>query len=489
MASVAHPVSPRALSIANNCVAYPDLSLPVANLSCRIPDHPRKDVMEGQVFDSVRQASDLSPPIISNDIGATLREIAQLGFDPPSRYGREQTAICGTSLRLSVQNILANTALADEFLDTLSKFANVGVPVCLFAEDFPPGKSTIESWRLCCERIRDEFLSRRLDTTKISCCIHSHRMPLEAYCLITDSLLGFGPRYVFLDSMQMANHCNPRVTERANCNWIFLWRQRLASRPVIPIYGGLVRSACRLLTDEVATAVIPSNSLHAPLGSAWVSIGLPLMRFLRPIGQLDWSRLRDALRQMMLLADYLFDQATWCDSRQLRDVRENRRLAIRISGLGDLLRSHDLSPAAFDSLKRISSIVRRIRGELANHSAQLAADFSMLPALTEAESLPEWTDAAKRERWQRQWEIAVRKSAVRHRNLLVMSPASILPAATAGSASFADLLPVLGMADAWSFESSVSTPGWTVAEFRDFHRRARATIQGAQQTSFVADQV
>lgn len=447
------------------------------------------DVKEGHVFDSARQAGDLSTPCVLDDVDIITKKIARLGFVPPPRYGPERSAVCGTSLRLSVQDMFTDSNFTEKFMQSLSAFVGAGLPVCILAEDFPSDNSPIESWRRCCQCIRDEFLRRRLPTATISCCIHSHRMPLEAYCLIADTLLGFGPRYVFLDSMQMAQHSDSRVTERTNSNWVFLWRQRLGARPVIPIYGGLVRSACRLLSDEVAKGVIPSNSLHAPIGTAWVGIGLPLVGFATTNGQLDWNRLEDALAEMMLLADQLFEQATWTDSRQIDDVRENRRLAVHVSGLGELLQRRGQSATVLASLQSLANSVRRIRSALVAHSERLAAKFSMLPALTEAEPLAEWTDLGKRAHWRRQWDIAVQESAVRHRNLLVMSPESVLPEAMAGSASFADLLPLLAIADAWSFESSARTPGWTVAEFRDFHRRARATIQGAQQTSFVADRV
>jgi hypothetical protein len=75
---------------------------------------------------------------------------------------------------------------------------------------------------------------------------------------------------------------------------------------------------------------------------------------------------------------------------------------------------------------------------------------------------------------------------MRHRNLLVMSPYAIIPTDASPTADFSDLLPVIALADAWAFGAPPDFSGWTAAEYRHFHRRARATIQGSHSASFVA---
>ena len=51
---------------------------------------------------------------------------------------------------------------------------------------------------------------------------------------------------------------------------------------------------------------------------------------------------------------------------------------------------------------------------------------------------------------------------------------------------YADLLPVIAHADAWSFASPVVLAGAGPTAWRAFHHRARAVIQGATADSFVA---
>jgi hypothetical protein len=132
----------------------------------------------------------------------------------------------------------------------------------------------------------------------------------------------------------------------------------------------------------------------------------------------------------------------------------------------------------------LSGIAARIREVLKDESAKLAALSGPLPALSPADLTTGWLSGSGRELWQNAWQDALRKSAVRHRNLVVMSPASVLPAGA--DPRYADLLPVIAHADAWYFGSPVVLAHGGPAAWRAFHRRARAVIQGTTADSFVA---
>jgi hypothetical protein len=137
----------------------------------------------------------------------------------------------------------------------------------------------------------------------------------------------------------------------------------------------------------------------------------------------------------------------------------------------------------------LTHLVRAIRNELLATSAKLAAQRGALPALLDTNLVGHWQEGTQRDRWQRHWRTAVNQAALRNRNLLVLSPASVLPSNGVNSAAFTDLLPLLALADAWSFACNTPTPDWTLAQFKDFHRRACATIQASQHSSFVAARV
>ncbi len=438
------------------------------------------------MFDHAHDLPASRVAIAADGVDPIFAEIAALGFETPPWSGHGKSIACGTSLRVSVSCVLAGQRAAGDLLDTLRGLIAKRVPVCLVPDDFPGEVPAIEAWTKFCELLQSGFSGQHGCKPYLGFCMHSHRMPLDAYCLIADSLLGPGPRYVFLDSLQMAAHTDSRVAERTASNWRFLWRHRNHPRPVQPVYGGLVRSACRLLADEVAAAVIPTRSLLAPAGSAWLPLGLPISAFCSQAGTPDWQRLRAALRRVVDLADSVLPMLDWHDPRQRADAATNRRVAVCITGLGDLLLQSGRSPGALESLAWLTRLVRFIRTELSAQSSRRAAATDLLPALAQASPVLGWSAGKHRERWQQQWDLAVSEAAVRHRNLLAMSPASVLPDRNLGCAGFADLLPVLGFADAWSFDCNVQTQEFKLSQFRDFHRRARATIQSAQRASFVA---
>ena len=438
------------------------------------------------MFDHTQTREPRWRPAVDAPVDTTRAEISALGFDLPKRSCVHPSVGGGLSIRVSVSKIIADKFAAEGFLETLASLIAKKIPICLQPEDFPDAYTPIDAWQLLCEAIADHLSHKKLPKRQIATCMHSHRMPLPAYCLIADSLLGRGRRYAFLDGLQMAVHRDPRIETRTSANWVFLWRQRNVGYPVIPVYGGFVRSACKLLADETATTIEPAASMLVPRGTAWISVGLPITRFCTDAGRIDQQRLEDALRALVTLADQRIDECSWHGSLQRADALTNRRLAVHISGLGDLLQKRGHHPGSLESLESLTHLVRATRNELLTTSAKLAAERGALPALLEANLVGHWQEGAQRDRWQRYWRTAVNQTALRNRNLLVLSPASVLPSNGVNSAAFTDLLPLLALADAWSFACDAPTPGWTLAQFKDFHRRACATIQASQHSSFIA---
>lgn len=424
--------------------------------------------------------------VVADDADAADAAIAAAGFTPPPRFGAGRNAVCGAAERVSVRDVLENEHLQKSFLPRVCTLVATGIPLNLSPHDFPCKGPGIDSWQRFCELIQSALSSHGLSGRSIGLCMHSHQMPLEAYCLIADVVLGRGPRYVFLDSLQMQPHGSDEVVQRAEANWLFLWRQRSADRPVMPVYGGLVRSACPLLADEVAAAVLPGRGLHCPLDSAWLPIVLPLTNFATPAGKIRWRRLRSAIREVLVVVEQRFDQLDWPAPAQQNDARKNRRLAFEVTEIGDLVMRRGDDPGSLASLEWAAKTVGRIRSELRRESARIAAEFGAIPALAEANHVDQWTAGPHRDSWSRHWNNALRRSAVRYRNLLVISPYSVVPDDAASTAGFADLLPVIGLADAWTFAEPADFRGWSVAQFRHFHCRARATIQRSHTASFVA---
>ena len=438
------------------------------------------------MFDHAGGQFDRGQRRVADDLDTLDVALGKAGFVPPSRYGVARDAVCGTMYRVSVRNVVESSVAGVALLQKLSNLTDSKIPVNLSVEDFPVEESTVTVWQRFCEALRDALSPCKLPGNSPGLCVHSHQMPQEAFCLIADAVLGRGPRYVFLDSLQMTAHCNRAVDERAASNWSFLWRQRATARPVMPVYGGFVRSACPLLADEVATTVVPGMGLNAPARSAWLPLTLPITRFATRTGRLRWPELVDAISEAISIVEQMHDRVSWHEKAQARDARENRRVALNVIELGDIVRRRGDDPANLSCQRWLAGVVNRLRNELQTQSRNIAARTGPVPALQEANHVGQWRAGPQRESWCRHWDEALRQSAVRHRNLLVISPYAVIPSEGSATAAYSDLLPVIGVADAWNFSAPPDFSGWNAAQYRQFHRRARAVIQGSHTASFVA---
>ncbi len=417
--------------------------------------------------------------------GTPGQRLRALGLRPAMRsLGGWLTG--GVAERVSVQSTLQEDMTAAALLQRLYRYEQAGISVCLSPTEFGPGNAAIDSWREFCELLCREGRNRGLTFEKLGFCVHSHQLPLEAFCVVPDSVFGPGPRFVFLDSLQMQPHCDQSVQERTSANWRFLWRCHRSPRAVLPVYGGFVRSACPLLSDEVATAVLPTNGLHAPVNSAWLSLELPLPNFMDQQGRLEDEKLVHAATCAVPAADELFDQVRWVSPMQKADARDNRRLGFILTGIGDAVLQGGGEPGDLRCLRRMARTIGRVRTALGAASAKLASQSGAVPSLARARPAGDWFDGSHRETWARHFEEACRRTATRHRNLLVISPYAVLPHGEECSVAFADLLPIISLADAWNFSAPPSFTGWNITQFKRFHCRARAIIQGSHSTSRIA---
>ncbi len=422
----------------------------------------------------------------ADPLDALFGKLRQLGFVPQTHYCGKQVAIAGVPYLLPVMRTLRSTFESGGLLKSLSDLVRREVPLTLALTDLGSGDAALQSMQHFCELLQFGLSGRGLSARGIGLCLHSHQMPLQAFSVIANSVLGAGPRYVFLDSLQMTRHCNQTVQDETDANWLFLWRQRKCDTPVLPAYGSTVRSACPLLSEEVAASVLPVAGVQVPSNTAWLPIEIPLTSFTDCRGRIEWRRLVPALADAVQIAEQVHDHLAWSCPPQHADAQLHRRLAFSLTGLGDLVLRRAWCPANLDSLNWLSDIVSRIRRELYAASALLAQKTGALPAFVRADPSIGLDDGPQREIWRSRWRSAVQESAVRHRNMLVLSPYSILPAAPDCQPEFTDLLPVIGHADAWSFASGADLSGWSIVEYQRFHRRAWAVIQGHNARSVVA---
>ena len=415
-----------------------------------------------------------------------LERLGQLGFDVPPLGGAMNNVAGGVPMRLSVRNVLRANSGSEIAISAILGLLQQQVPVMLSLTDLGNESAAIGNLQEFCELLRAATDGSGQRSSEIGICVRSHQLPLQAFQLITNSVLGQGSRYILLDSLQMTQHRNPQVQAETDRNWLILWRSRESSRPLNPAYGASVRTACPLLADEVTASVLPASGIQVPVDSAWVPLNLALPRFVDDVGDIRWELLLPALVQGVDLAEQVVDRLSWPQAGQRADACTNRRLAVSISGLGDLVANRGLDPQDLESLRWLSVIVGRIHKTLWRRSHKLARRDGCLPALCGADPSSGWDDSAHRENWRRRWQVALEKSAVRNRNMLVISPYSVLPSMTDSSAGYTDLLPVISYADAWGFADAPDFQGWNLNDYKTFHRRAWAVIQGRKTGELIA---
>jgi hypothetical protein len=275
---------------------------------------------------------------------------------------------------------------------------------------------------------------------------------------------------------------------KSDAYWTQLWKLRDVSR-LHTAFAGLVVPQCPLLSAETATAVLPSLGLQIPKGSAWVIMRVELTRFLRTGGLLDEPALQRSLETCVDVGEELHDITRWPTPDLQHDAWLNRRLAITITGLGDLLQRRNMDPGDHDSLRFLNQLLVRIREMLLSRSRALAQRSEQLPAIALSDPSHSLPSGGVREDWRRCWRQAVQASLVRHRNLLVLSPWALFPTGTAADFRYAELLPLLRHADACAVNKTVSIAHWNPKEFKCFHQRARAVLQQRSATSLIAKHV
>ncbi len=414
--------------------------------------------------------------------------LRQLGFQVSPLCGTHNNVAGGIPMRVSVRNLLRSGTGSGIAINAILTPLRDHIPLTLSLTDLGRDDAAIHALQRFCEFLQAEIVNDNRCGEHLGICVHSHQLPLQAFQVITKSVPGNGPRYVLLDSLQMTPHSNPRVQSGTDQNWSFLWRNRMASVPLKPAYGATVRTACPLLADEVTASILPVAGTQVPVDSAWLPLSLPLIHFANDSGEIRWDQLLPALASGVELAEKIMDQLCWSQPGQRSDAHLNRRLAMSITGLGDLAARRGLDPENLATLTWLSAIVARIRKTLWHRSGQLARNAGCLPALCGIDPSSGWDDSVHRENWRRRWRVALEESAVRHRNMLIISPYSVLPTTTC-SAGYMDLLPVLAYADAWSFADVPEFRDWNLDQYKAFHRRAWAVIQVRKTDTPVAARV
>jgi hypothetical protein len=257
--------------------------------------------------------------------------------------------------------------------------------------------------------------------------------------------------------------------------WQQLWRARTGE--VLRVaYAAQLRATSPLLRSEPATAVLPVAHIEVPADTAWTLLRVDLSDF-RSGGGLCELSLEAALRERVEQGERRHDRAVWATPQMRDDAWLNRRLAIAIEGIGDFVVRQGMDPTAFSTLECLGHLLQSARNVVRAHSRLVAERTGYLPALEQTDPSRFLPPGEMHDAWRRRWTELLSTAAVRHRNLLAISPWSVFPTDQRADFRFADLLPVLRYADACMLSGVPDLQNWRLDEFSEFHCRASAALQ------------
>lgn len=266
-----------------------------------------------------------------------------------------------------------------------------------------------------------------------------------------------------------------------------LWRLRHENNLRVAL-SPAVSSACSLLASEPAQHVLPESGTQVPGETAWLMSSLDAANYLASDGTIALEAMCDEAVRLFDAAEECFEALRWPTAAMRQDAWLNRRIVVRLQGTGQLVAQAGLDPACLGTLRTVANMVVTLRSVLVQRSMQVARRAETLPAI--AAGSPRYAGAQDdlQLAWQKRWIDAVRRSALRHRNLLVMSPWSLFPAASADF-RYLNLLPLLTLADAHEFRRDLSIASWNYNKFNNFYMRCWAGLSAGESNYVVAERL
>ena len=272
--------------------------------------------------------------------------------------------------------------------------------------------------------------------------------------------------------------------QQAALVWRRMWEMRDLA-PITAVLPAVVSSPCPLLPDEAANAVVVSTRTQVPEYSAWVPLEVDVSQYLRSDGELRVGLLDAALRARVEEGEQRHDQSRWSSPAQRYDSWLNRRLSILVRGWGDIIAKRDVDPESITALRDVRAITGHVAKTLAVASRNIAERNGYCPALDVAGARVPKHGTEMDARWRR----AVADNALRHRNLVTMSPWDVFPRHKPADLRYLNLLPIMVCANSVSYRRDVDISHWNVNEFKSFYTRVSAILRHSSDVSLIAKQV
>lgn len=394
----------------------------------------------------------------------------------------------GAALRLDASATLSSPAAVvqaqEQVFDLLGRGLPVAVTIGGLQGDVPPEVLFVRA----CKVLQRALLDAGCASRAIAVVLDAADLAPQFAVMVRSAILGQGAVYLLPGSQLL---CPAADTQRRRCQerfWLQCWQLRNDAR-VASAFAPGVTSPCPLFDAEDAPGILPPYGLQVPPGSAWAVADVDLADSAGPDGEVSEFALRERLRRCVDYGERLHDEGEWPTAAMRQDSWANRRLAIRIRGVGDLVKRQGADPQSLAALRCIDAIMHSIRETVDGYSRELAATRQPAPALDLAAEVVGDSGVAGTAAWRMRWQAAMQFAATRHRNLLAMSPWAVFPAGQPADYRYCDLLPVLALADSCSFSRRPCVQHWNINEFKHFHQRAWAILERKNARQMIAEQV
>lgn len=418
--------------------------------------------------------------------GQLCRELQLAGVEPLLTLDSDGALASGITLLVDAAPIQASDGAATRFRQQAFDALASGLPLSVSVRELGEGTDAYAAFSDVCAVLRLAAADAGAATATIEVVVDARSLSPQAAWTVRREHLGGGTVHLLPGRFVMQPDRSDRERRRYERFWSELWLAH-RSGEVSAACAALVLPQCSLLSAEAAICVQPATAVQTPAGSAWLPMRLNVSRFADDGGSLCESALEHALGRCVDIGDELHDLVRWPTAQLRHDAWLNRRLAIELTGFGDLLERRALDPQHFASLQELSELLRWMQGILHRQSRRVARRTEYLPALEQSDPSHALPRGQARNGWRARWREAVESAAVRHRNLLVLSPWSVFPAHKPADYRFADLLPLLGFANAGAFPSPPCLAHWNISKFKCFHKRAWAVLQQRSAAHQIAE--
>ncbi len=242
-----------------------------------------------------------------------------------------------------------------------------------------------------------------------------------------------------------ANGDDSACAEKPDSVWERLTRTSHQDPGVVLIPEATTLPLSDLHSSELCEVAMPQSLFEAPADSAWLALQLDVSRLADPVAGIGFRRLRPILRAGLRFADNLVDCVEWPWASLRLDAILNRRVAVHLVGIGDLVDRLDLDPLDFRSLQLVARWLGLMKRVLIRESAALARRRGPFPGL----GVNDLVRNLAPHYGLKDAERLIRQRGLRHRHLLAISPWAIFPSAASNhrTIDYCNLLPAIGCAD------------------------------------------